>query len=106
MKLVTLLARQRTRAAPHFNPHEREARDCFDCWNQEAKLYFNPHEREARDAGRWQDASISYILIHTSVKLVTSVCYWSLWGKINFNPHEREARDEEWLIPMFRSSTF
>ena len=44
----------------------------------------------------------SFILIHTSVKLVTrrasSIQSWRLY----FNPHEREARDEMRAIPSGR----
>ena len=33
------------------------------------------------------------ILIHTSVKLVTSSCISRITARSHFNPHEREARD-------------
>ena len=55
----------------YFNPHEREARDKALREIAWEIYHFNPHEREARD---WKGAggiSISGILIHTSVKLVT-----------------------------------
>ena len=55
---------------------------------------FNPHEREARD---WHVAEAPNgkfnILIHTSVKLVTSSWRPSHIRSCYFNPHEREARD-------------
>ena len=55
-----------------FNPHEREARDREQGEHGVHQGHFNPHEREARDRDKaaWY---IAYpILIHTSVKLVTS----------------------------------
>ena len=56
-----------------LNPHEREARDFAMGGAISEMSDFNPHEREARDqmepaAGRGR----GLILIHTSVKLVTS----------------------------------
>ena len=58
-------------------------------------LHFNPHEREARDHFRRKTVDNTvYILIHTSVKLVTSAAGPGTRHKANFNPHEREARDE------------
>ena len=56
-------------------------------------LYFNPHEREARDATEVHHIVELAILIHTSVKLVTSSFVKSFAYSSNFNPHEREARD-------------
>ena len=57
-------------------------------------LYFNPHEREARDKHAVVFAAVGYwILIHTSVKLVTEAERRSPELPRNFNPHEREARD-------------
>ena len=38
-------------------------------------------------------ALIFYILIHTSVKLVTVSSVRVMTSASNFNPHEREARD-------------
>ena len=66
---------KKTRAAyiRHFNPHEREARDTFHGTRSGYSTYFNPHEREARD--RVWVAPVALfrgILIHTSVKLVTT----------------------------------
>ena len=54
---------------------------------------FNPHEREARDAGCYPSGRNCSILIHTSVKLVTSVSTCFDTQSMYFNPHEREARD-------------
>ena len=57
--------------------------------------HFNPHEREARDGRAARPRVLRlYILIHTSVKLVTNhkQQYRFSWG--DFNPHEREARDQ------------
>ena len=57
----------------YFNPHEREARDPWDAPLSKCVDYFNPHEREARDrCGGKIDLHAASILIHTSVKLVTS----------------------------------
>ena len=55
---------------------------------------FNPHEREARDGALalFIGEAIG-ILIHTSVKLVTSRGPPHKAATKNFNPHEREARD-------------
>ena len=38
---------------------------------------FNPHEREARDRTLYPSVKRIYILIHTSVKLVTLDYIWS-----------------------------
>ena len=57
----------------YFNPHEREARDAVSRGVHSYTAYFNPHEREARDrCGGKIDLHAASILIHTSVKLVTS----------------------------------
>ena len=55
--------------------------------------HFNPHEREARDAYECYSCVISIILIHTSVKLVTTSRLNTSIAFAYFNPHEREARD-------------
>ena len=63
----------------------------------DAKIWcrnFNPHEREARDATQILHPMFPLILIHTSVKLVTSICAALKGRHIDFNPHEREARDD------------
>ena len=100
----------------YFNPHEREARDLHNYVAADEAKDFNPHEREARDmAWRWFDPAVKQILIHTSVKLVTSNAvnadsissilihtsvklvtrgdYPHARKDLHFNPHEREARD-------------
>ena len=60
---------------------------------EDMRTDFNPHEREARDVNVWSKNCGGEILIHTSVKLVTSR-YNRPWPPaIHFNPHEREARD-------------
>ena len=56
-----------------FNPHEREARDAVHHLQQVQLRDFNPHEREARDISIATPSSEVPILIHTSVKLVTTL---------------------------------
>ena len=56
-------------------------------------MHFNPHEREARDVPFKAVVVGRPILIHTSVKLVTSRALRSRLQRQHFNPHEREARD-------------
>ena len=56
----------------HFNPHEREARDIRKHGAYITGDNFNPHEREARDRKGMRLPNWKEILIHTSVKLVTS----------------------------------
>ena len=99
-----------------INPHEREARDLPPSHQFLSADNFNPHEREARDCNKCLACGKSWILIHTSVKLVTqgaeplrwfrailihtSVKLVTLsgfrrgWKAVDFNPHEREARDD------------
>ena len=94
VKLVTYCLVSPCRRTGHFNPHEREARDGCVCGFRAPSRNFNPHEREARDDiyGEVAKATIDFnphereardsvgqpvdpeglILIHTSVKLVTS----------------------------------
>ena len=55
----------------NFNPHEREARDVADIGYWARSINFNPHEREARDVANGIYQHPDWILIHTSVKLVT-----------------------------------
>ena len=82
-----------------FNPHEREARDGRRRLLHLLHPYFNPHEREARDrAFRDRKSLRKFILIHTSVKLVTDRPCDPRRGGGDFNPHEREARDPA-LLP-------
>ena len=50
VKLVTRARAYGRHRIPHFNPHEREARDVLDKYRLSGYKYFNPHEREARDA--------------------------------------------------------
>ena len=61
-------------------------------------MYFNPHEREARDDFINIKTSPDYILIHTSVKLVTPSCRPQDRRPVYFNPHEREARDGGFVV--------
>ena len=63
----------RTASAFDFNPHEREARDQITAVLCTIHYDFNPHEREARDRPPPAFAVVTMILIHTSVKLVTTV---------------------------------
>ena len=72
VKLVTLASGGGVLLPAHFNPHEREARDCPLRQARRPYPHFNPHEREARDNERRAIPSgRTRILIHTSVKLVT-----------------------------------
>ena len=71
VKLVTRRSPRLYPAQRHFNPHEREARDVFANTKSATNYYFNPHEREARDRAGCDAHVAHYILIHTSVKLVT-----------------------------------
>ena len=61
----------------YFNPHEREARDFEEVSRRPFICDFNPHEREARDAHGEPTSDAARILIHTSVKLVTSLSHLS-----------------------------
>ena len=62
----------------YFNPHEREARDYWFALQMGRIVYFNPHEREARDKmAAIHRKPVKIILIHTSVKLVTSPAHRS-----------------------------
>ena len=87
----------------HFNPHEREARDFKYSRCPRIFKNFNPHEREARDLAIAMGIYALKILIHTSVKLVTSGRARLLAFLRHFNPHEREARDE---IGLFKFVEF
>ena len=71
VKLVTIPRRRHQRDTHHFNPHEREARDLPPSHQFLSADNFNPHEREARDCNKCLACGKSWILIHTSVKLVT-----------------------------------
>ena len=71
VKLVTSPNWSSSPQAKNFNPHEREARDYRRGISLFLLGHFNPHEREARDGVIRDGSREPFILIHTSVKLVT-----------------------------------
>jgi len=102
VKLVTIPRRRHQRDTHHFNPHEREARDLPPSHQFLSADNFNPHEREARDCNKCLACGKSWILIHTSVKLVTQASVIPSY----FNPHEREARDFIRISTRMKSCRF